>query len=128
MVGKSVPQMRDEIKCCLQAEQNMDELVKQIGENDTCTAIMDKIMQYVPCVLHLENRVALKILTMLLLEELSNAAAGNINSCNEDTIKHREISFLQKASNLVSKCLGKMLPGKCWLKRKVAQKHRALVS
>ena len=66
--GKSVPQTRDEIKCCLQAEQNMDELVKQIGENDTCAAVMDKIMQYVPCILHLENQVALKILTMLLIE------------------------------------------------------------
>ena len=84
----------------------MDELVKQIGENDTRTAVMEKIMQYVPCVLHLENRVALKILTMLLIEGISNAAAGNITSCNEDTIKQREISFLQKSSNLVSKCLG----------------------
>ena len=44
--GKSVPQMRDEIKCCLQAEQNMDELVKQIGENNTRGEVMDKIMQY----------------------------------------------------------------------------------
>ena len=41
--GKSVPQMRDEIKCCLQAEQNMNELVKQIGENNMCVAVMENI-------------------------------------------------------------------------------------
>ena len=60
-------------------------------------------MQYIPCVLYLENRVALEILTMFLIKGLSNAAAGNITSCNKHIIKQHELSFPEKASKLVSK-------------------------
>ena len=91
--GKTVPQMRKEIKACLEAEQNMDKLVKQISENDTRASVIERIMQYVPCILHLENRVAIKILTMLLIEGLSNTAAGSIDICSEETIKQREFLF-----------------------------------
>ena len=40
---------------------------------------------------------------MFLIKGLSNAAAGNITSCNKHIIKQRELSFPEKASKLVSK-------------------------
>ena len=69
--GKSVPQIRQEIKECSEAEENMDDLVKQISEADIRTQSIEKIMQYLPCLMHLENIVGIKILTMLLIEDIS---------------------------------------------------------
>ena len=55
LAGKSVPQMREEIKACLEAEKNMDDLVEQISENKTRANVIDKIMQYAPYILHLTS-------------------------------------------------------------------------
>ena len=84
----------------------MDGLVKKIGKSDTRAQDIDKIMQYLPCVMHLENRVGIKILTMLLIEGLSNAAGNEIPCCNQATINQRKNSYLEKAGKIISKLLG----------------------
>jgi hypothetical protein len=45
------------------------------------------VMQAVPCILHCENRVCLKILTMILVEGYSNAESGVILSSISATSK-----------------------------------------
>ena len=66
---------------------------------------------------------------MFLIKGLSNAAAGNITSCNKHIIKQRELSFPEKASKLVSKQLGENVTWEVLVeKKRVVQKHTALES
>ena len=84
----------------------MDELVKEISEADTRAQDKEKIIQYLPFVMYLENRVGIKILTMLLIEGLLNSVGNNIPSCNKYTIKKRKKSYLYQAGEIVSSFLG----------------------
>ena len=56
---------------------------------------------------------------MLLIEGLSNAAAG--------TIKQRENPLLEQAAKLVSKCLGEDMMWEVPVEKKQGQKHKVLV-
>ena len=76
--GKIVPQMRSEIKECLEAEKNMEDLISPISETETRENAINKIMLYIPCVMYLENHVDIKIVTMLLIEGMSNVTEGRI--------------------------------------------------
>ena len=53
--GKSVAQMREEIRTHLKAEGEMKELIDFISEESTRSEVMEHIIQYVPCILHAEN-------------------------------------------------------------------------
>jgi hypothetical protein len=61
------------------------------------------VMQAEPCILHCENRVCLKILTMLLIEGYSNAEAGMIlsdyNARNKKVRCEEYMRWLQKIIN-----------------------------
>ena len=110
--GKTIHQMRAEVKECLIAERDMGHLIKQISQSETRVQAMTHIMKYVPCVMHCENRIGLKILTMLLEEGLSYAQGdegGNFSDSEDtqrDTIKHREESYIKKAQDIVCDLLG----------------------
>ena len=89
--GKTIHQMCAEVRENLLAEKEMSVLIKQISQAETRVQAMDHIMKYVPCVLHCENRMGLKILTVLLEEGLS-LAQGNLFLPGSEgtTIKERE--------------------------------------
>ena len=69
---KTLNQIQDELKECLLAEKKMEELLEQISQSSTREQEMEQIMHFVPCIMHCENRVCIKILTMILIEGLSN--------------------------------------------------------
>ena len=58
---KTVVQMRKEVRSHIQAESEMRELLKCIDEDGTRADMMKRIMRYVPCVMHCENRCGIKI-------------------------------------------------------------------
>ena len=49
-------QMREEIRTHLKAETEMRELIEFIGEESTRAEVMERIIRYVPCIMHAENR------------------------------------------------------------------------
>ena len=69
---KDLAQLQRELKEYLEAEASMELLIGQITEGRNCEESMERIMIFVPCIMHCENRVGIKILTMLLIEGLSN--------------------------------------------------------
>ena len=73
----------------------MEDLISHISKAETRANAIKKIILYLPCVIHLENHVLIKILTMLLTEGLSNATEGRIEECNKDTIKKRDNYILE---------------------------------
>jgi hypothetical protein len=56
----------------------LKELLHELLVNGRDENAMFTLMKMLPCIMHLENRVGLKILTMLLLDGLSYATKGNI--------------------------------------------------
>ena len=96
-VNKTVNQMRNEIRECLVSEEEMTRLVGQLNQAETRADAMEKIMQYVPCILHAENRIGIKIFTMFLQEALSNAQGDLINMGWDENsnLKQREQMFIE---------------------------------
>ena len=62
---------------CLAAEVNMEKLIAKIKEGKTREEAMERIMTFVPCIMHCENCVGIKILTMLFIKGLSNYQGSN---------------------------------------------------
>ena len=94
--NKSLSQLQAELRECLQAEKNMDELVAQISESTTRAEAIERIMAFVPCIMHCENRVGLKILTMILIEGLSNYQGKKFDHLNNiNSLKAREELYVK---------------------------------
>ena len=63
------------------------------------------LLNAVPCILHLENRVGLKIMTVLLQEGLGNAVAGNSFAIDDDggdvnSVTRRTTAFFHKIERI----------------------------
>jgi hypothetical protein len=68
--------------------------LKHMGKRmDTCALLL---IEAVPCILHLENRVGIKIFTMLLVEGLGNAKTGKILETETS-----EVSRIQKCFDII---------------------------
>lgn len=102
---KTVAQMREVIRSHLTAERKMRELIEFIDEEGNRADVMNRIMRYVPCVMHCENRCGIKINEMLLAEGLSNSQ-GDLITINEsnnlDTINKRENAFVDKVQKYLN--------------------------
>ena len=99
---KSLAVMRHEVKECLEAENEMRQLIEQIQNTDTRAEAMERIIQYVPCIMHCENRISIKILTMLLIEGLSNSQGNKLGYCPQLSRKKREDIYIEKVNKIVS--------------------------
>ena len=69
---KTLNQIQAELKDCLIAEKDMDDLLKVISEASTRKEAMAQIMLFVPCIMHCENCIGIKIMTMLFIQGLLN--------------------------------------------------------
>ena len=98
---KDINQMQAELKECLLAEQKMTQLLDQISQASTREQAIDKIIKFVPCIMHCENRVCIKVLTMILIEGLNNHQAGNFDGLEEQSMKEREENYIKKVEKVV---------------------------
>jgi hypothetical protein len=76
----SLEELRERLRTALCHEERIRLLLEQVQHSEGVGAALFLVMQAVPCILHCENRVSLKILLMLLMEGFSNAQAGHILS------------------------------------------------
>ena len=67
---------REQLRECLCREYRLRKLQEETGASERPETAMFLLMQAVPCILHLENRVALKLLTMVVLEGISKTNEG----------------------------------------------------
>ena len=83
--------------------KNMEELIGQISEAKTREEAMKRIMTFVPCIMHCESRVGIKLLTMILIEGLSNYQGAKFPEVSEMRSKvEREATYISKVENIVS--------------------------
>jgi hypothetical protein len=77
-------------------------LVTKLKHGTPAEGAMFLLIQAIPCILHMENRIGIKILTMLLVEGLSNAKAGLIY--NEITAEGNRVKhFFRTVADIVNK-------------------------
>ena len=73
IAGNTLQQMKQIMHNALHMEQDMKNLITQIECNKEQKEAMIRIMTIISCILHMENIVGLKMLTMLLIKGLSSA-------------------------------------------------------
>jgi hypothetical protein len=99
----------------LELEEHLQLLLKQIDrlENHEVLAVF-AILRVIPCILHGENRVGLKLFTQLLRQGLSNAKDGKTFP-NETSITRRVNLFLDSLQLTVNtQMLGRVLEPTEW--------------
>jgi hypothetical protein len=64
------------LRKALVAEAKIRLLLTELDHGSPSEGAMFLLIQAIPCILHLENRIGIKILTMLVIEGLSNAKKG----------------------------------------------------
>ena len=87
--------MQSEIQLHLKDEEEMEELIELMGKETNRVDVMERIMQYVPCIMHAKNRIGIKILDTLLIEGLSNDQGGFLEGNADETIGAREKSYIK---------------------------------
>jgi hypothetical protein len=70
---------RNSLSVALGSEAKIRLLLTELSHGTRSEGAMFLLIQAIPCVLHLENRVDIKILTMLFIEGLSNAKKGALH-------------------------------------------------
>ena len=81
---------RADLKKELVKEYKLNTLSVQVKACERSDKALFLVMQAIPCVLHMENRVGLKFFTMIVLEGLSNARKGLLfHECNSEVQRIR---------------------------------------
>ena len=86
----------------LVAEAKIRLLLTELAHGAPSEGAMFLLIQAIPCILHLENRVGIKILTMLFIEGLSNAKKGELYN-NIRGEGPRVQMFFQRVAAIVNK-------------------------
>ena len=71
-VNGNLEARRERLRHALQGESTINRLSKEIAHGEVREGAYFLLMQPLPCVLHMENRNGIKLLTMVVLEGLSN--------------------------------------------------------
>jgi hypothetical protein len=69
----SLEARRENLRIALKGESTINRLSKEIAHGEVREGAYFLLMQTLPCVLHMENRNGIKLLTMAFIEGLSNA-------------------------------------------------------
>jgi hypothetical protein len=69
---------RESLRVALKGESTINRLSKEISHGEVREGACFVLMQTLPCVLHMENRNGIKLLTMVFIEGLSNTKKGDI--------------------------------------------------
>lgn len=72
-IDGSLETRRERLRHALKGEATIERLSKEIAHGEVKEGAYFLLMSTLPCVLHMENRNGIKILSMLLVEGLSNA-------------------------------------------------------
>ena len=103
VIDKSMEDLRLLLKGSLKKENNLVELKKRLDHCTIKEGISFVMLQFVPCILHLETRCGLKIITMLLREGLANARGNKIESLKEVTSTVlREKTLMERIENVIN--------------------------
>jgi hypothetical protein len=94
------------LRCQVQTERKIPLLIAELEHSEARDGAICLLMQTVPCVLHKENWVGLKLLTACLIEGLDNAKSGKLFS-----EMRSEGKWLEKYIELVENTVNTLIMG-----------------
>jgi hypothetical protein len=98
----SLEERRERLKECLVLEYSYTSLQSAINHGDKGTEnALFVLINAVPCILHMENRVGLKVLTRLLMNGLDNAKQRTIY-LNEESENQRILFFIKDVEHVLN--------------------------
>ncbi len=77
-IGGELQDIRERLLQELEVEHRLNDHLRKLQHCNSLEACMIALLHKVPCILHCEYRVGIKLLTMLLITGFSNAQSGNI--------------------------------------------------
>jgi hypothetical protein len=98
----SLQTRRELLQEALKGESMITSLSKEIAHGDAKEGAYFLLMQTLPCVLHMENRNGIKLLTMVLIEGLSNVN-GKILYPDINSEGKRVSRFISDIENIINK-------------------------
>jgi hypothetical protein len=100
----SLGHLRILLKAELLKEDRIRKNIRAINHMTEDQGALFLLMQAVPCLLHMENRCGLKLLTMLLIEGLDSAISGGIYG-DEKSEQKRIDRFLEEVEKIVNESI-----------------------
>jgi len=100
-VEGDMEELRQRLLATLQLEEKYRESLKKLGHCSALEAAVITAIHRVPCSLHGENRLGIKILTMVCMEGFSNAAERKI-FCHIGSTKDRIIAYAERIQHLLN--------------------------
>jgi len=102
-VGKSLEDLRNELKDELFKECKLKELSEKLNHVTPAEGVKILILQMIPCILHMETRIGIKILCLILQDGLSNAKGGLlVGTSNVRSEQKREEIYKKRIENLIN--------------------------
>jgi hypothetical protein len=102
MTGSAVIR-RERLKDALEVEAEIRALVERIGHCENKEAAVFAVLNCVPCILHGENRIGLKLLTRLLVEGVANATKGmTYTAASMNSANTRVDTFIKAVERIVN--------------------------
>ena len=92
---------KERLKNVLLNEQRAHDLAAMLRESQPKDQAMYLVLQAVPCILHLENRVGLKSIESVLRSGLSNAQKGILDWTTAMGIQARQDQYVQRISSII---------------------------
>lgn len=105
-VSGNLERRRDRLRESFRKEAAVFEQLEELEHGRQRNGALFLLMQAIPCILHMENRVGIKVITMLLIRGLSNVKEGVLYSEHRSVSKRIEL-YINDVTNIVStKILG----------------------
>ena len=97
---------REELQSELKIKLGQEEHLRQISARlQHCTqeeGMSFVLIQWIPCILHIENCIGIKIITLLFAEGLSHTKRKTHPLYQQNSQKEREIAFKEKVEEVIS--------------------------
>ena len=95
IVDKTTSTLQSELKEALQNEAHLKKLKDRLKHCTPAEGMCFVLLQWIPCILHMENRIGIKFFTLLLIEGLSHAKGLSHPKYQHTSKKEQEEAFFQ---------------------------------
>jgi len=106
---ENVSSRREQLRTYLASESKLRRMLVEVDKSERPETALFLLLQAVPCILHMENRVALKMITVLVLEGIKNVEDGLI--FNE---LHGEVQRIREYIQAVERIVNESILGDVW--------------
>jgi hypothetical protein len=102
--GGSIETRRESLLESLKGESTIERLTKEIKHGDVREGAYFLLMNTLPCILHMENRNGIKLLTMIVLEGLSNSKK-KLLYVDDNAEGTRVARFVSDVENIINRTI-----------------------